>query len=91
MTSQSSYEDQASDDDANREQVQRFIQEAKAAAQLKHPNIVMIYEVGDFPKHYFTMEYIQGETLSRSIKEDKINRTRNGLLRKVPKMTADYH
>ena len=42
----------------------RFEREIRAVAQLKHPGIVPIYEVGeadDVP--YFTMEYVEGRTL----------------------------
>jgi eukaryotic-like serine/threonine-protein kinase len=47
---------------------QRFLREARTAAQLAHPNIVPIYsvhEVGDFV--FFTMAYVAGETLARRI------------------------
>jgi serine/threonine protein kinase/Flp pilus assembly protein TadD len=48
---------------------QRFLQEVKATAQLRHPNIVAIYDFGDSPRHYFTMEYIEGQTLNTRIQE----------------------
>ena len=42
----------------------RFMQEARALAQLRHPNIVSIYSLGrpDEPPH-FVMEYVEGVTL----------------------------
>ncbi len=50
--------------------VERFYREAKAAAQLAHPNIVMAYEVGEAGgTHYFAMEYVEGTTLSRLLEE----------------------
>jgi len=40
--------------------VARFKQEAQAAAQLSHPNIVVIYDVGeDAGVHYIAMEYLE--------------------------------
>jgi len=45
--------------------VQRFDQEARAAAQLVHPNIVQIYEVGRVDGvHFIAQEYVQGVNLA---------------------------
>src|SRR5215470_13494003 len=46
--------------------MQRFVQEAKAASALNHPNILTIYEIGAEPgAHYIATEFIEGETLRR--------------------------
>lgn len=46
---------------AGEEHVQRFYTEAEAAAALRHPNIVSIYEVGhEAGQHFFSMEYVDG-------------------------------
>jgi len=50
---------------ATTEQVQRFHDEARAAAKVQHPGIVHIYEAGEVRgNHYFVMEYIAGCSLA---------------------------
>ncbi len=48
--------------------IERFKNEAKAAAQLEHPNIVPVYSVGfDQGMHYYAMRYIEGASLDQII------------------------
>jgi serine/threonine-protein kinase len=49
----------------NKEFVERFYKEGKAAARLAHNNIVQAIDVGSTPEgfHYFAMEYVEGKTL----------------------------
>jgi serine/threonine-protein kinase len=48
--------------------VERFRREAQAAASFAHPNIVDIYDVGEFNgAPYIVMEFIQGDTLAEII------------------------
>jgi hypothetical protein len=50
--------------------VARFTREAYAAAQLTHHNIVQIHDIGaERDIHYFSMEYVEGRTLSTSVRE----------------------
>jgi tRNA A-37 threonylcarbamoyl transferase component Bud32 len=50
--------------------VKRFINGARNAARLKHPNIIPVFDVGDEKGyHYIAMEYLKGETLEDRIKK----------------------
>jgi len=58
----------------NEEFVKMFVDEAKLAAQLNHPNIIHIYDLGKIERsHYIAMEYIEGRDL-RSILDECRNR-----------------
>ncbi|NIP43532.1 MAG: protein kinase [candidate division Zixibacteria bacterium] len=51
----------------------RFKREAQAAAKLDHPNIVPVYEVGEFKERpFFAMAHIQGKSLREVIKAGKL-------------------
>ena len=53
---------------ANQDRMRRFIQEAKAAAALNHPNIATIHEIGEGDGlHFIAMEFIDGVTLREKI------------------------
>lgn len=46
----------------------RFQREASAASRLSHPNVVDIYDVGEYEgMHYIVMEFIRGRTLKELI------------------------
>ncbi len=49
--------------------LERFSREAKAASALNHPNILVIYEIGEFDQiNYIASEYVKGKTLREVIK-----------------------
>lgn len=55
---------------AKREEfVTRFIQEARAAGRLAHPNIIKVFNVGKTAngRYYFTMELVKGSTLTQRV------------------------
>lgn len=48
----------------------RFTREAYAAAQLTHHNVVQIYDFGsEAGKHYFSMEWVRGGSLSETVRK----------------------
>ncbi|MGE0759076.1 MAG: protein kinase [Pirellulaceae bacterium] len=58
---------------ANSADVQRFRREAQVAAQLQHPNIVAVHEVGEHEgHHFFTMDYVEGQTLAHHLRDESL-------------------
>ena len=56
---------------ASQEEVERFLREARSAAQLKHPSIVSMYETGQTEDNvwFLVCEYIDGVTLEERLNE----------------------
>lgn len=62
---------------AHESNLNRFIQEAKAASALNHPNILIIHEIGaDGGTNYIVSEFIEGETLREVFDQKTLNLTR---------------
>ena len=48
----------------------RFQREANAVSKLNHPNVVDVYDVGEYEgRHYIVMEYVRGRTLKQLISQ----------------------
>src|SRR5216684_703389 len=53
---------------ADTERKRRFVQEAKAASALNHPNIITIHDIAEeHGTDYIVMEYVAGQTLDHTI------------------------
>src|SRR4051812_47168284 len=78
---------------ATRADLARFRGEAETAAQLNHPHIVPVYEVGqhnDLP--YFTMRFVPGTTLAERIAErPMLGRDAARLLAPIARAIAQAH
>ena len=59
---------------ASADDVHRFQNEAQAVAGLDHPNIVEIFEIGQFEdQHYFSMKLIAGDSLEKRLNDYTAN------------------
>lgn len=59
---------------SDRDFVDRFKREARAVASLSHPNIVNIYDIGQYGDiHYLVMEMVEGDNLKSKIREGSLD------------------
>ena len=72
-----------------------FLDEARLAANLHHPNIAQVYDFGrSGQSHFLTMEYVEGESLSnviRSAARKKRGLSLSNSLRVVQSVAAGLH
>ena len=58
---------------ADQTRLQRFVQEAKSASALNHPNILTVFEIGQADSiHFIASEYIDGETLRHHLSRSQM-------------------
>ncbi len=78
---------------ATEEEVHRFFLEAKAAAQLDHPGIVPVFDVGEHAgEHYYVMGLVEGGSLARRIRERPLPpREAAAIVRQVAEAMAYAH
>jgi eukaryotic-like serine/threonine-protein kinase len=69
-----------------------FLEEARLAARLSHPNIVQTNEVGeDNGRHYMVMDYLDGISLNRLVRKKEVRFTLGQKLRVVSQTLAGLH
>src|SRR5271163_1889000 len=78
---------------ANETDVSRFYTEAEAAANLDHPGIVPIFEVGQHEgQHYFSMGFVEGQSLSQRLADGPLpSREAAELVRRVSEAIEYAH
>ncbi len=70
--------------------IDMFLDEARIAAQLRHPNIVQIYDIEDHDDNYFlAMEYMDGPTLASLLHRSGARRRRSPVLSPTGRMPRD--
>lgn len=80
-------------DHASSADIARFRAEAESAAQLHHPHIVNVYEVGDIDgRPYFSMKLVEGTTLAKRLAEGPLpSRQAAEMLAPICRAIADAH
>ncbi len=71
---------------------QRFLKEGKIVAQLRHPHIVTIHDIGEYQNQYYMiMEYIEGGTLKNRIQKGLSAEQAVGILRQIASALGHAH
>ncbi|MEM6473874.1 MAG: serine/threonine-protein kinase, partial [Planctomycetota bacterium] len=72
-------------------EVTRFKNEARAAANLDHPNIVPVFEIGEAGgQHYYSMGFVNGPSLKETIANDQLDERRSADLIRTVSLAVDY-
>jgi len=57
------------DESLTAEQLTRFVQEARAASALTHPNVAVVYDIGECEsRHFIAMEHVDGRSLADELR-----------------------
>jgi eukaryotic-like serine/threonine-protein kinase len=76
---------------ANETEVRRFHTEAEAAANLDHPGIVPIFEVGQHAgQHYFSMGFVEGQSLAHRLARGPLPQREAAELVRLVSEAVDY-
>jgi len=80
-------------DSATPQRTQRFLREARAAANLRHPNIVPVHDSGqEGALYYIASAFIAGGSVDRLVKEKKLDRRQSvQIVRRVAEALAYAH
>ena len=87
----------ASGADKDAEASARLVREARVAANLTHPNVAVVYDVGEAEPGgsqpaWIAMEYVRGRTLSERLREGPIEAEQTlGIVQQVAEALADAH
>lgn len=73
--------------------IRRFQREARATAQIDHPNLVSVYEVGEIDgRHYYSMQFVDGPSLDGLLKDGPVdNREAASYLEPVARAVQEAH
>ena len=76
----------------DRDRIARFIAEAQIIAQLEHPTIVPVHEIGRMPGGlpYFTMKQVKGQLLSEVINDMRVNNEKKDMRRYTTRLLRRF-